>query len=85
MTAIVDTWVSSRPHRVHHAWSPLLVGSLYIVFNVVYIVAFDGTDPKGRDYIYPVLKWNESPGEPWRALAHLQKKIKKAALVQLVT
>jgi hypothetical protein len=63
VTAIVDTWVSGRPHRLQHVWCPLLFGLVYMIFNVVYVVAFDGTDPNGRDYIYPVLKWNESPGE----------------------
>ncbi len=33
------------------------------MFNLIYVVPFDGTDADGNDYIYSVLKWNESPGQ----------------------
>jgi hypothetical protein len=58
----VDTWISSRPCRLHHFWCPVAFGIVYMIFNVVYVAGFDGTDPGGNNYVYSILKWNDSPG-----------------------
>ena len=63
MFAILDTFVSSRPWRLAHAWCPLLFGCIYVIFNVLYVVTFEGTDIFGHDWVYPVLKWNEEPAQ----------------------
>jgi hypothetical protein len=54
--------VSSRPWRLWHVWCSLLFGVAYLTFNVLYIVAFDGTSTTGMDYIYDVIDWNNEPG-----------------------
>lgn len=30
---------------------------------MLYIVAFDGRDPYGNDYVYDILDWNDKPGQ----------------------
>lgn len=34
---------------------------LYLLFNVLYVVAFDGTDLWGNDYVYPLNDWKRAP------------------------
>ena len=60
--ALVDTFVSSRPWRLWHCWCPILFGAAYLIFNILYVVVFDGTNTKGEDFVYDVLQWNENPG-----------------------
>lgn len=43
-------------------WCPMLLGLIYMIFNLLYIVAFDGTFD-GHDYVYPVLDWNNKLGQ----------------------
>ena len=43
-------------------WCPMVFGLVYGIFNIIYIVAFDGTDPYGHDYVYDILDWNNNPG-----------------------
>ena len=40
----------------------MVFGLVYGIFNIIYIVAFDGTDPYGHDYVYDILDWNNNPG-----------------------
>ena len=43
-------------------WCPMLFGLIYMAFNVIYILAFDGTSANGDDYIYDILDWKKDPG-----------------------
>ena len=36
---------------------------IYVVFQLVYILGFDGQDSQGNDWIYPILDWKNNPGE----------------------
>ena len=36
-------------------WCPLVFGLTYGLFNILYIVAFNGTDPFGHDYVYSII------------------------------
>ena len=40
----------------------MVFGIVYGIFNILYILAFDGTDPYGHDYVYDILDWNNNPG-----------------------
>ena len=40
----------------------MLLGLIYMIFNLLYIVVFDGTFD-GRDYVYSVLNWNHELGQ----------------------
>jgi len=40
----------------------MLLGLIYMIFNLLYIVVFDGTF-NGHDYVYPVLDWNNNLGQ----------------------
>ena len=60
--ALLDTFISSRPWRMWHMWCPMLLGLIYMIFNLLYIVAFDGTFG-GHEYVYPVLDWKNKLGE----------------------
>lgn len=60
--SLLDTCVSSRPWSLWHAWCVALCGILYVLFNAIYILAFDGTNSKGEEYIYWILDWKNNPG-----------------------
>ena len=60
--ALVDTWISSRPWCLWHAWFVSLFGLIYMLFNATYILAFDGTNSGNKDYIYSILDWNNNLG-----------------------
>ena len=62
IVALMDTFVSSRPWRLWHAWCPMLCGLIYMFFNVIYILAFDGTGANGEPYVYDILDWKNHPG-----------------------
>ena len=40
----------------------LIYGFIYVAFQLIYILGFDGVDSCGNDYIYDILKWKEDPG-----------------------
>ena len=61
MLSIIDIGISSRPWRYDHLYLPLSFVVAYIVFQLVYIIAFNGTDPWGNEYIYRVVKWKSEP------------------------
>ena len=54
--------VSNRPWNIWHLWYPMLYSILYLIFNVIYIVPFEGLNPKGSPWIYKILDWKENPG-----------------------
>ena len=35
---------------------------MYVGFELIYIIGFDGQDFWGHDYIYPILDWKNDPG-----------------------
>lgn len=43
-------------------WCPMLLGLIYMLFNVIYIMAFDGTSISGEDFVYSVIDWKNNPG-----------------------
>ena len=40
----------------------MVFGLIYMIFNVIYIVGFDGTDIFGQDFVYPILDWKNNLG-----------------------
>ena len=40
----------------------MLYSILYLIFNAIYIVPFEGLNPKGFPWIYKILDWNENLG-----------------------
>ena len=54
--------ISNRPWNLWHMWCPMLYSVLYFIFNVIYVVAFEGTNPKNNPWIYKILNWNQKPG-----------------------
>ena len=40
----------------------MLCGLIYMFFNVIYIMAFDGTGMHGEPYVYDILDWKYHPG-----------------------
>ena len=54
--------ISNRPWNIWHLWCPMLYSILYLIFNVIYVVPFEGLNPKGFPWIYKILAWNEKPG-----------------------
>ena len=41
----------------------MLCGLIYMIFNVIYILGFDGTGMHGEPYVYPILDWKNKPGQ----------------------
>jgi len=62
LVALLDTFVSASPRRLVHVWAPMVLSGAYVTFNAIYITT-GGTNEYGEDYIYSILKWNESPGK----------------------
>ena len=54
--------ISNRPWNIWHLWYPMLYSILYLIFNVIYIVQFEGLNPKGFPWIYKILDWNKNLG-----------------------
>ena len=50
--AILDTIVSSRPWSLWHSWFVSFCGVIYLLFNAMYILVFDGTGINDQEYIY---------------------------------
>ena len=61
--AFVDTIISSRPWKIGHFYFVIVYGLLYFIFQILYIMAFDGTDEYCRDYIYDILNWKSEFGK----------------------
>ncbi len=60
VSAIIDLWVVGIPVRMLHVLYIILFGSLYAAFTGLYY-AFNGTDPAGKHYIYPMLDYKHNP------------------------
>lgn len=43
-------------------WCPMVLGLIYMLFNVIYIMAFDGTSISGEDFVYSIIDWKNNPG-----------------------
>merc|ERR1712113_331548 len=55
IVTLIDVPVSSRPWRYAHLYLSLIYGFVYVAFQLIYILGFDGTDGAGNDWIYPIL------------------------------
>ena len=60
--AFVDTFISSRPWKIGHFYFVTVYGLLYFIFQILYIMGFDGTDASCHDYIYDILNWKSDFG-----------------------
>ena len=58
---VVDMFANAMPVLVYHMIYPLVLGLVYIVFNVIYFVS-DGRGPNGRPYAYDLLDWRNPLG-----------------------
>ena len=54
--------ISNRPWNIWHLWCPMLYSIIYLIFNVIYVVPFEGLNPKGFPWIYKILDWNKNLG-----------------------
>jgi hypothetical protein len=59
---LIDVPLSARPWRFCHLHVPLTYGFIYVAFQLIYILGFDGKDAYGNDYIYTILDWKHAPG-----------------------
>ena len=57
MVTLIDISISSRPWRYGQLYLTAIYGLAYTIFQVIYIVAFGGTDSDGHDYVYAIFKW----------------------------
>jgi len=58
---IIDQFVSNRQWHFEKIWTCLPFGVTYVIFNVIYWAA-GGLDPSGNPWVYPVINWEEDPG-----------------------
>ena len=63
VVTLIDVVVSARPWRYSHVCVSLIYGFVYVSFQLIYILGFDGTDASGNDWIYPIMKWKTEPGQ----------------------
>ena len=63
MVTLIDVCVSSRPWKFGHVYVVQIYGGAYGIFQLIYILGFDGTDASGNDWVYPIMKWKTDPGE----------------------
>ena len=63
IVALVDTFISARPWKIGHFYFVTIYGIIYLIFQILYVIAFDGTDEKCNDYIYKILKWKTEFGK----------------------
>lgn len=61
--ALIDIFVTGVPVKILHVMYPIMFGTAYAVFSVIYYSAH-GTDGMGHRYVYSALNWCE----PLRAL-----------------
>lgn len=54
---VLDIFISATPIRIFHMLFPIMLGSIYAIFNATYFLN-DGTILDGRHYAYNVLNWN---------------------------
>ena len=61
VVTLLDVSVGSRPWRYGHMYVAVSYGIVYLLFQVIYVAAFDGTDQYGNDYVYGIFKWKTEP------------------------
>ena len=59
---LIDIMASARPSRFCHVYLSLAFALTYIAFNVTYVVGLDLKNPKGEEFIYPILNWKNDSG-----------------------
>ena len=62
VVTLIDVALSARPWRFCHVYIPLTYGFVYVAFQLIYILGFNGRDPWDHDWIYPILDWKHDPG-----------------------
>jgi len=62
VVVLIDQLVSRRQWRPLTAWASIPVPMVWLIFSLIYW-AVGGTNNDGDNYIYPVLKWGEAPGQ----------------------
>jgi len=62
VVVLIDQCVSRRKWEPLTAWASIPVPLIWLIFSLVYW-ALGGTNNDGDNFIYPVLKWGESPGQ----------------------
>ncbi|CAE1286992.1 unnamed protein product [Acanthosepion pharaonis] len=66
---VLDIFISATPIRIFHMLFPIMLGSIYAIFNATYFLN-DGTILDGRHYAYNVLNWNV-PAEAIKSILFL--------------
>ena len=54
MTVVIDTAISSRPWKIGHFYCLLVFSAIYCIFQVVYVVIFQGKNHVSLEYIYNI-------------------------------
>ena len=57
----MDISIISRPWKFGDIWVTMFYLIGYLIFQVIYIVLFEGTDMYDNDYVYSILKWKSDP------------------------
>ena len=60
--AIVDLFLGATPIRLLHFYQPVAMGTVYIIFSVIYWKA-GGTGFGNNTFIYPILDYGHHPGQ----------------------
>ena len=61
VVTLIDISISSRPWRYGHIWHTWLYAIVYLAFQVIYIMVFDGTDGNDNEYVYDIFQWKSEP------------------------
>jgi len=62
VVVLIDQLVSRRQWRPLTAWASIPVPMVWLIFSLIYW-SVGGTNNEGDNFIYPVLKWGEAPGQ----------------------
>jgi hypothetical protein len=60
LVLIFDLFIINHPYHLSHFIYPMICGSMYQLFTIVYTFA-GGVDSQGNNYIYSILNWKEKP------------------------
>jgi hypothetical protein len=60
LVLVFDLFIVNHPYRISHFIYPMICGSAYEIFTIVYTFA-GGVDKYGKNYVYPILNWKEKP------------------------
>eukprot|EP00118_Oscarella_pearsei_P001587 m.7846 g.7846 ORF g.7846 m.7846 type:complete len:187 (+) comp19802_c0_seq2:299-859(+) len=58
---LIDLFLSRVPTRILHFYQPIVYGSVYAIFTVIYWAA-GGTGLNGSRFIYKILDFDDEPG-----------------------